>query len=418
MVVLTFSGPAVADAQPLALAAAIVGRQAGPRAVVVSPLAGIPERLDQMVRFGSEGRARAARALAARILERHRDLARRVAPGSAMRVTARIDASQPELEELVERAAAGATSDDLWQRIQAVGGNLSSWVVAAALRENGVCAAAVESDAIDGAHEEVARVLQGGAVPVVGGAGATMVSAALISAKIDARQLHVWTEDDGVPAVDRSVVPTAPAVARLSFGEALDLARWGVTSLHPRGIELAASRGMPIVIRGTRCPERPGTVINGKPAAATAAPAALAWRRRAIAVQFSSRESRAPVFMRRILDLCGGSGEPSFAAAIAGPSVVVAFEDCVCADRVTAAARGFAQVAPLEDVALLSAVGESLAAEPRVAAGVLEALQDVTVHAAVHHPSGRSLTMLIDDADAGEAMRRVYGRFFARAGAS
>jgi aspartokinase len=157
-------------------------------------------------------------------------------------------------------------------------------------------------------------------------------------------------------------------------------------------------------------------VIDGQPARSPSAPAALAWRRGAAAFQLSSPDTRAPVFMRRILDLCGDAqgapAAPPFAACLAGSSVVIAFDDRGHAHRVAAAARDFARVMPLDDVALLSAVGESLAAEPQVAAGVLEALHDVTIHASVHHPSGRSLTMLVDDADAGEAMRRVYERFF------
>ncbi len=368
-----------------------------------------------MIRFAREGRAQAARALAARILERHRDLARRAAPGSAGRVVAAVDGWRDPLENLVDSAAcSSAATDELQERLQTIGSNLSSSVFAAALRETGIRASVAESSAHNGIDQEIRPMLKQGVVPVVSGGAAAMLSAAMVSAAIDARELQVWTDADGVPAADPAVVPSAHAVPRLSFAEALELARWGVKALHAGSVELATAREMPIVIRNSRRPDRPGTVIDGQAAAATAAPAALAWRRGAVALQFSSPESRAPAFVRRIFDVCGQSGEPSFAAAIAGPSVVVVFEDRARADCAATRARQFARVTPLEDVALLSAVGESLATQPRVAAGVLEAVQDVTVHASVHHPSGRSLTMLMDDADAGEAMRRVYDRFFAQ----
>lgn len=416
MVVLTFSGAAVADAHPLALAAAIVGRQAGARAVVVPALAGISERFEQMSRFAREGRLHAARALAGRILDRHRDVARRAASGAAGKVISAIDDSRPTLEALLGSAAATRVPDELPGAFDRVGTNLSSLVVAAALREAGMDAVAVESDRLEEAIERISPLLQRGIVPVIAGGPSAMLSAAVVAAAVGARELQVWTDADGVPVADPSAVPAAHVVPQLSFSEALELARWGAKGLHAASLELAASRDIPVVIRNARRAERPGTVIDGQPARSPSAPAALAWRRGAAALQFSSPGTRAPVFMRRVLDLCGDSpgapAAPPFAACLAGPSVVIAFDDREHADRVASAAREFARVMPLDDVALLSAVGESLAAEPHVAAGVLEAVQDVTVHASVHHPSGRSLTMLVDDADAGEAMRRVYERFF------
>ncbi len=417
MVVLTFSGPAVADAQPLALAAAVVGRQTGPRVVVMPPLAGILERLDQMIGFAREGRTRAARALAGRVAERHRDLVRKAAPGAAADVIASIDAKHSEIEGLMTGAHRGV-SPEANDAVQAAGGMLSSAIMVAVLRESGVAATRVGATGPGSIAQQVAPILERGGVPVIAGTKAPMLSAATVSAAIGAREIQVWTEADGVLAADPCMVPAAHSVPQLSFAEALELARWGVRSLHAGSLQLASSRHTPIVIRNARRPDRPGTVIDGQQAAGAAVPAALACRRGAAALQFSSDDTRAPVFMRRILDWCGQSGEPQFVAAISGKAVTVAFDDPRGAEAVTQAAREFAHVTRLDDVALLSAVGEGLAADPRIAARILDAVQDVTVHASAQHPSGRSFTMLLDDADAGEAMKRVYERFFAPAGAS
>lgn len=418
MIVLTFTGPAVADAQPLGLAAAIVGRQAGPRVVVVPALAGIPERLEQMVRFARDGRVHASRALAARVAERHRDLARRASPGSAAEVIAAVDASEAELERMLKIVADRRdVSPELNDAVQAVGSVLSSSIMAAALRETGIAARDMGWCDLASIHREIAPLLEQGAIPVLAGGPAAVLSAAMVSIAIGARELQVWTDCDGVLAAERSVVPAAHSVPQLSFAEALELARTGVTALHAESLELATSRDIPIVIRNARRPDEPGTVIDGQPSVAPAAPAALGCRRRVVALRFSSRETSAPVFMRRILDLCGDlcgqAGEPQFIAAVSGTSVVVAFDDRGRAERVAAAAREFAEVTPLDEVALVSAVGESLAANPRISGAVLEAVRHVTVHASALHPSGRSVTVLVDEADAGEAMRRVYERFFA-----
>lgn len=414
MIVLTFTGPAVADAQPLGLAAAIVGRQAGPRVVVVPALAGIPERLEQMVRFARDGRVHAARALAARVAERHRDLARRAAPGSAAEVIAAVDASGAALEGMLEIVADRRdVPPEVNDAVQAAGRALSSSIVAAALRETGINARDVGRCDLASIDREVTPLLEQEVVPVLAAGPAAVLSAAMVSIAIGARELQVWTDCDGVLAAERSVVPAAHSVPQLSFAEALELARTGVTALHAESLALATSRHIPIVIRNARRPDGPGTVIDGQPSVGPASPAALGCRRRVVALRFSSRETRAPVFMRRILDLCGQPGEPQFIAAVSGTSVVVAFDDRGRAERVAAAAGEFAEVTPLDEVALVSAVGESLATNPRICGAVLEAVRHVTVHASARHPSGRSVTVLVDEADAGEAMRRVYERFFA-----
>jgi aspartate kinase len=443
MVVLTFSGPAVADAQPLELAATVVARQAGPRAVVVPALAGIPERLDQMLRFARDSRLQAARALAGRVAGRHRDLVRRAAPDFAVDVIATIDAAHAELERLMTAATGAAcASHELHAAVHATGPVLSSAIVAAALRQANVAATCVDAtrlfvvdtgapnatpllgETVARVERQLAPILQTGGVPVLaGGVAATlegtiasmgadgvMLSAAIVAAAIGARELQVWTDGDGVLAADPSLIPAALFVPQLSFAEAMELARAGAKGLDAAALELAASQGTSMVVRNARRPDAPGTLINAKVSAERRAPAALAYRRGAVALQFSSWDGRAPAFMRRILDLSRQWGEEPFVAPVSGTAVTVAFGQAGRADRVAEAAREFAAVTRRDDVALVSAVGDGLA--PNVAADVLEALEHITVHAYARHASGRSITMLLDDADAADAMKRLYERFF------
>ena len=444
MVVLTFSGQAIADAQPLAFAADVVSRQRRPCVVAVPALAGIEDRLEQVVRLASDGRSQAARAVAARVADRHRDLAERTAGTAAPQLTAWIRTVQKDIEDAVVQAAETRSEPSrMRERIVAAGPSLAGRLVAAAFRQAGIRAVSVEANQLFGpgagdqaasqpspdvtarlqralehalGTEEVAIVAGGiaeaGTRTTESSPCCASVGAVMLAAATGARELQVWTSADGVLAADPSVVGTALTVPQLSFAEAVELARWGRPAIHPATLALATSRGTPIVIRNVRRPDLPGTVINGQPAVARGAPAALAWRRQAAALRVTSSDSRAPVLMRRILDLCRESGDEPFVTPVSVSTVIAAFTDTRCAGRVAAAARNFADVSGLDDVALLSAVGESLAADPRVAGEVLHAVEDATVHACARQPSGRSLTMVLDDADMERAMRRVYDRFF------
>ncbi|MGH9312197.1 MAG: bifunctional aspartate kinase/homoserine dehydrogenase I, partial [Vicinamibacterales bacterium] len=105
MVVLKFGGTSVAGAEPIARAAAIVARTPGPRVVVVSALAGVTDRLLQIVRLAEAGRVGPACLMLDRAAARHRDLARTLAGDGAADVLEFIDRTHETLRALVQAAA-------------------------------------------------------------------------------------------------------------------------------------------------------------------------------------------------------------------------------------------------------------------------------------------------------------------------
>jgi aspartate kinase len=447
MVILKFGGTSVADAGPIGQAAAIVARTPGPKVVVVSALAGVTDRLLQAARLAADGRLEAARGVLARLVDRHRRLADALAGPGAPDLQKWIGRCTEEVDAL---AGAAAVLRDLPPRfldaIAAAGELLSSRLVAAAFERAGVLASWVDARHVivtDAEHTAATPLLDptaarldaalrplfaAGRVPVLGGfigataegvtttlgRGGSDFTAAVVGACLGAREIQIWTDVDGLLTADPRIVPGAVAVERLSFAEARELAYFGAKVLHPATIEPAVLRGIPVRILNSRRPEAPGTLVDGRRAAGRGAPAALACRRPLVAVEIASRGTLRPAaFLRHVFETFDRARlQPAIATGADG-LVLAAVDDGERARRLAALLSDHARLELRPGMALLCAVGDDLLDDPRLVVEALAALDGIPVRAVGQPPSGRSVTVLLEEADLARAMTRLHDRFFA-----
>ncbi len=87
-------------------------------------------------------------------------------------------------------------------------------------------------------------------------------SAAIFAALTDADELCIWTDVDGIMSADPRKVPEAQVIDSLSYNEAMELAYFGATVLHPQALGPAVDNGIPIIIRNSFNPQHPGSRIG------------------------------------------------------------------------------------------------------------------------------------------------------------
>jgi aspartate kinase len=175
----------------------------------------------------------------------------------------------------------------------AVGERLSALLLAAYLTAQGAPAAAVNSaevivtDAVFGnasplmeltaakASAILAPLLASGTIPIATGfngatadgrpttlgRGGSDFSASILSAAIDAAELWIWTDVDGIMTADPRLVPAARVLEELSFSEAAELAYNGAKVLHPRTLAPLVEKKIPVWSKNSFAPEKPGTRI-------------------------------------------------------------------------------------------------------------------------------------------------------------
>src|SRR5438132_6579559 len=289
--VLKFGGTSVEDTAACARVAGFVRAHGGPRpVVVVSALAGVTDAL-----LGCTGEG-ALRAFDPH-LERHREIARRLLdPEASAAFLPELERARGELAALVERIGREpALRARLQDEIVSYGERLSAPLVAAVLAAAGLPARHVDArrcivtDESPGratpdpaataarTRAELVPLLDAGMIPVLGGyigasaAGVTTTlgrggsdyTAALVGAALGAGEIQIWTDVSGVQTADPRVVTGARTIPSLSYAEAAELAYFGAKVLHPKTIQPAKGRGIPVRICNSRAPDDPGALVSG-----------------------------------------------------------------------------------------------------------------------------------------------------------
>ncbi|EEB99856.1 hypothetical protein MPER_00357, partial [Moniliophthora perniciosa FA553] len=84
----------------------------------------------------------------------------------------------------------------------------------------------------------------------------------LLAVGLEASELQVWKEVDGVFTADPRKVPTARVIPMISPDEAAELTYYGCEVVHPFAMEQAIRRSIPIRIKNVKNPSGHGTVIH------------------------------------------------------------------------------------------------------------------------------------------------------------
>src|SRR5215831_17927110 len=292
--IMKFGGTSVEDADAIGNVVAIVKLALNSRpVVVVSALGGFTNALLRSVEIAISGDARAASKSLESEFARHLTAAEQLLNNErrAAFVSAVGDARSKirQLHKII--AAHPVTSPPLQDEIVAYGEHLSSQLVTAALSEAGVngrhvdARACIKTDEIYGAatpqpetpeaiRAEIGPSLMARKVPVLGGfigstargvtttlgRGGSDYSAALVGAALNAREIQIWTDVSGVLTADPRVVANARTIPVLSYQEAAELAYFGAKVLHPKTIQPAVDKSIPVRVCNSRAPREAGTL--------------------------------------------------------------------------------------------------------------------------------------------------------------
>ena len=128
-------------------------------------------------------------------------------------------------------------------------------------------------------QQQVKPLVERGVIPVITGyiaatedgvtttlgRGGSDYSAAIVGAGLEADEVWIWSDVDGILTADPNIVPQARTLTELSYDEAADLAYFGADVLHPRTIRPVVESGIPLRILNSFSPAHPGTLIVDKP---------------------------------------------------------------------------------------------------------------------------------------------------------
>ncbi|MCS4053089.1 bifunctional aspartate kinase/homoserine dehydrogenase I [Salinibacter ruber] len=452
-----FGGTSLADPARIRHVADLLGARTPPVAVVVSAMSGVTDRLLAL----AEKAHTDADGLADR-LQSLRDDQRAVVTDlldgdAAASVLRTLDQDLDDLADVLRATRLMGTAPDTTRDLVAGYGELwSARVLGGVLRDRGLSAAVCDArEVLVVTHEEMGPVVDWDAtqerfadwraahdapdtivatgfiattpdgVPTTLGRNGSDHSAALFAALLEAEALTIWTDTDGVMSADPQYVPDARRLDGLSYEEAMEMAYFGAGVIHPRTLSPAVEHEIPITIRNTFAPDRPGTRIHLNDDGASVVKGFSTIDDVALLNLEGSGMIGVPGIARRLFDaledegvsvilISQGSSEHSICFAVPQAQAEVARE---AAEHAFYAELDRGQLRTVELVpncSILAVVGDQMAGTPGVAATFFGALGEasVNVRAVAQGSSERNISAVVDGDDARRALRAAHAGFY------
>jgi aspartate kinase len=412
-----------------------------PVAIVVSAMSKITDLLLDTMRHAEGGNRASVSANLAALRTRHEDACKELLPESRQAKTL---AELRDIIEEFERIVNGmAMLNDRPPRSVdegvACGERLSSILVAEYLNSEGVPAQAVNawdvvvtdaqfgnaSPLMEPTRRKAAEVLQPllerGVMPIVTGfngatadgrpttlgRGGSDFSASILSAALDAAELWIWTDVDGIMSADPRLVPDAEIMDEVTYAEAAELAYNGAKVLHPRTLAPLAEKKIPVWSKNSFAPEKPGTRIvpsigahSGARAVASMSNVAL------ISIEPANAEMNGVQAMARALDavaranvevltLSSSSYRQSFCFLVRSDELERAVQAIESALALEFAHNYLRPITVDKNVGLLAAVGEGMQGHPGVAGRIFSAISRVQVNIIAISQGSSELTIAV-----------------------
>ena len=228
--------------------------------------------------------------------------------------------------------------------------------------------------------------------------GGSDYSASLIGAAINAEEIEIWTDIDGMHNNDPRYVDGTSPVDELHFEEAAELAYFGAKILHPTCVLPAKLNNIPVRLLNTMCPEAKGTLIHNTNGNGEIKAIAAKDNITAIKIK-SGRMLLAYGFLRKVFEIFETYKTPidMFATSEVGVSVTIDSEKNL--DPILDDLKKFGTVTIDRDMVIICVVGDLEWHNTGIEALALEAIKDVPVRMISYGGSNYNVSFLVKKED-------------------
>jgi aspartate kinase len=435
MIVMKFGGTSVEDAAAIDRSCAIVGEKISRKPlVVVSALGGATNGLLEAGAVAARGDVAKATDIINKLEGRHTELL----PSTAEEFT--------RLRELLKALGAiGEFSLRTQDLIASYGEALSSLIFVDRMKRLGFDAVHIDArkclvtddhfgkaaplmEPTAARLEEAARShLNAGKVVVMGGyigatpsgitttlgRGGSDYSAAIAGAALNAEEIQIWTDVDGMMTTDPRIVPGAWKVREISFDEASELAYFGAKVLHPLTVLPAVEKNIPVFILNSRKPKGTGTRITKDARPCKNLIKSIAGKRGITVVTVSSsRMLMAHGFLKALFEVFDRHRTSVDMVATSEVSVSLTLDNVSKLDAIVEDLKSLGDVEVNPKAALICLVGNNLKYTPGVARRAFGSIADINILMVSHGASNINFSFIVDENDANVAIQKLHADFF------
>ena len=460
LLVMKFGGTSMGSAERMKVAAGICSEQASKRPVVcvVSAMAKVTDLLLDSLRKAEAGDRADLDINLKALRERHTAACNELLPEGAPRVAVlgEVDMLLSEFGRIANGVLMlGERPPRSIDEAIAIGERLSAVLLAAYLESEGIRAAAtnasrvIVTDAVfgnasplmDATRERCVALLlpmlKQGVMPVITGfngatangrpttlgRGGSDFSASILASALDASELWIWTDVDGIMSTDPRVEPTARVLDEVTYNEAAELAYNGAKVLHPRTLAPLEQKKIPVWSKNSFNLAAPGTkIVAALTAEAKGARAVTSMKNVAlVAIEPAAAGLSGTRLMARAMDalaranveilaITSSSYRQSFCFLVRQdelPLVLHHLEEELSLEL----AHGYSKPIEVdEDVALIAVVGEGMRGARGMAGRIFTAISkaDVNIMAIAQGSSEITIAAVVRRAGLDQAVRAVH----------
>ncbi|MGQ1888917.1 aspartate kinase [Thermophagus sp. OGC60D27] len=241
--------------------------------------------------------------------------------------------------------------------------------------------------------------------------GGSDYSASLIGAAVDAVEIQIWTDIDGMHNNDPRYVEDTKSIAELSFDEAAELAYFGAKILHPTSVLPAKLANIPVRLLNTMDSKAPGTRITSSQHKGRLTAVAAKDNITAIKIK-SGRMLLAYGFLRKVFEIFESYKTPIDMITTSEVGVSVTIDNDRHLEEIVDDLRKFSTVEVDRDQVIVCVVGDLVAENNGYANRIFEALKDIPIRMISYGGSEHNISLLVHVKDKVKALRALSAKLF------
>ena len=241
--------------------------------------------------------------------------------------------------------------------------------------------------------------------------GGSDYTASLIGAAIEAEEIQIWTDIDGMHNNAPRVVEKTEAVRQLHFEEAAELAYFGAKILHPTCIQPAKYAGIPVRLKNTMEPDAPGTIIDNVSVRGKIKAVAAKDNITAIKIK-SSRMLLATGFLRKVFEIFESYQTAIDMVATSEVGVSMSIDNDAHLNEIVDELKKYGTVTVDTDMCIICVVGDLDWSNVGFETRATDAMREIPVRMISYGGSNYNISFLIRGADKKRALQNLSNELF------
>lgn len=241
--------------------------------------------------------------------------------------------------------------------------------------------------------------------------GGSDYSASLIGAAVDAKEIQIWTDIDGMHDNDPRVVDHTSPVRQLNFDEAAELAYFGAKILHPTCIQPAKYANIPVRLLNTMDPAAPGTMISNDTEYGKIKAVAAKENITAIKIK-SSRMLLAHGFLRKVFEIFESYQTSIDMVCTSEVGVSMSIDNTKHLNEIVADLKKYGTVTVDKDMCIICVVGDLTWENIGFETLAMKAMKDIPVRMVSYGGSNYNISFLIREEDKKRALQSLSDTLF------